>query len=63
MKCTLLVLLYTLLLTTGEAIAQKRAKKAANTIYIDKQGLLRYSANKQEAAFFGVLYGDRKSVV
>lgn len=56
MKCTLLVLLYTLLLTTGEAIAQKRAKKAANTIYIDKQGLLRYSANKQEAAFFGVNY-------
>lgn len=37
----------------GPASAQRRA---ANLVYADKQGVLRYTANKAEASFFGVNY-------
>src|SRR5882724_5285128 len=39
-----------------DALAQDRKKKNSNIVYIDKQGVLRYSSNKMEAAFFGINY-------
>ena len=45
--------LYLLLLIGVPAIAQK---KTANSLYIDKKGVWRYSKDNKEAAFFGVNY-------
>lgn len=56
MKYQLLLLTVSLFFVCGETFAQKKAKKAVNPVFIDKQGLLRYSANNQEAAFYGVNY-------
>jgi len=39
-----------------DALAQDRKKKNSNIVYVDKQGVLRYSSNKMEAAFFGINY-------
>jgi hypothetical protein len=33
-----------------------KIKKSNNLVYVDKQGVLRYSSNNAEAAFFGVNY-------
>ena len=33
-----------------------RQKKLINTVYIDRQGVLRYTAGNKEAAFYGVNY-------
>jgi hypothetical protein len=56
MKCKLLILAGSLLLFYVDLMSQRRGKKPANTIYIDKQGVMRYSANNEEAAFYGVNY-------
>jgi hypothetical protein len=56
MKYPLLLLTVSLFFFCGETIAQRKAKKAVNPVYIDKQGIMRNSANNQEAAFFGVNY-------
>lgn len=41
-------------LFSSTAFSQKT--KNTNLVYVDKQGVLRYTATKQEAAFFGVNY-------
>jgi len=38
------------------SIAQQYQQKSANLIYIDKQGVIRFTKNNKEAAFFGVNY-------
>ncbi len=39
-----------------EGIAQTGAAKKPNLVYMDKQGVLRYTSNKAEASFYGVNY-------
>ena len=34
----------------------QKSTKAPNLVYVDKQGVLRYTKNKQEASFYGVNY-------
>jgi hypothetical protein len=53
MKCKLLIVSGLILLFYSEALSQRKPK---NPVYIDKQGIMRYSANNQEASFFGVNY-------
>lgn len=38
------------------ATAQKKARNISNLVYVDQEGVLRYSSNNKEAAFFGVNY-------
>ncbi len=47
-------LCFGLLLLTAIVSAQKT--KQSNLVYVDKQGVLRYTATKTEASFFGVNY-------
>ncbi len=49
----LLIYSITFLLVSISVHAQK---KAPNLVYVDKQGILRYTKDKTEAAFFGVNY-------
>lgn len=42
-------------LTTGELKSQKLSK-SANLVYVDKQGILRWTKDHKEASFFGVNY-------
>ena len=51
MKYSLLFLASSLFFFCGHAHAQQKTTKAVNPVYIDKQGILRYSTNNQEAAF------------
>lgn len=53
MKCKLLIATGLILLFCADASSQRKAK---NPVYIDKQGIMRYSANNQEASFYGVNY-------
>lgn len=54
MRFKITVLLFSLALISVTAAAQKN--KTKNLVYMDKQGVLRYTSNKTEAAFFGVNY-------
>ena len=44
------------ILSFEKTLAQTGSKKTPNLVYMDKEGVLRYSANKAEASFFGVNY-------
>ncbi len=54
MKVFKIVLLSLLLI--GWYITGQAQKKSTNLVYIDKKGVLRYTKNNTEAAFFGVNY-------
>jgi hypothetical protein len=56
MNCKLLILAGSLFFAYTNAFSQQKAKKPVNPVYIDKQGVLRLSANNQEVAFYGVNY-------
>src|SRR5690606_25448918 len=38
------------------AIGQKAKKVTKDPVYVDKEGVMRWTSNKKEAAFFGVNY-------
>src|SRR5215469_7246214 len=54
MKSILLLLFLFLFLPVNKAVAQNRS--TSNLVYVDKQGVLRWTKNNQEASFFGVNY-------
>lgn len=43
-------------LFSGKASAQNQSNNKANLVYMDKEGVLRYTSNKAEVSFFGVNY-------
>jgi hypothetical protein len=55
MKFTVLALALTFSLTINTLSAQK-SQKTTNLVYVDKQGILKWTKNNTEASFFGVNY-------
>ena len=53
--CHTLLVIFSIF-TVENATAQAGNKKNSNLVYMDKEGVLRYTSNKSEATFFGVNY-------
>jgi len=53
--CLILLVVFSFF-TLENSSAQPGSKKNTNLVYMDKEGVLRYTSNKSEAAFFGVNY-------
>lgn len=55
MRITSVLLIFSISFLTNHLHAQKN-KKTTNLVYVDKQGVLKWTKNNTEAAFFGVNY-------
>lgn len=53
--CSVTLFIFSFLMV-GKTSAQTSKKKSANIVYVDKDGVLRYTSDKSEASFFGVNY-------
>jgi hypothetical protein len=56
MRIALLIPALIAAIFTGRGLQAQSSSKAANPVYVDKQGVLRWTKNNTEAAFFGVNY-------